>query len=65
MIAACDFCESAADTPTRFDSHDGGNICNVCDKVFCPACEAKHFPEFGPTCQSCLDKAQKDAILKV
>ena len=68
MVAHCDSCEVREDTPTVFDSHDGGAICVVCDKVFCPKCEVEHFSEErtgADTCNSCLalDKAKKDAIL--
>jgi len=59
MTATCDFCESAPDTSTRFDSHDGGQICILCDKTFCPACEQKHFTDKHPDiCKACVQKEQ-------
>jgi len=48
VTTKCDICE------VHFDSHDGGKICNACDKAFCPKCEEKHFAnEQSIECKTC------------
>ena len=50
MTARCDICKS------YFNSHDGGVICNVCDKVYCHKCEPSHFRfelTGDDTCNAC------------
>lgn len=58
MRETCQICESAPDTPTVFDTHDGGIQCEVCDRVFCPKCEVKFFGEESFVCDDCIAKAK-------
>ena len=37
----------------RFDSHDGGALCQECGIVACPGCQDDIFEEGETTCRKC------------